>query len=210
MVSLTPSSPLNSSVLVLNRFYMAVHVIAARRALTLLYRDTAEVVHLEDGQFCNYSFQSWCEVSELLAGAKGEHDDWIRCVDFELQIPRVIRLNVYSKTPKMTLRLTRRNLFARDEHQCQYCAKTFSPIDLSIDHVNPRCRGGETSWENVVCCCMKCNSKKGDRTPTEAGMELISKPKRPQRNPLLQLKLLNPKYEMWRSFLHGSDPVHTA
>ncbi|MEC8239876.1 MAG: hypothetical protein VX084_01980 [Planctomycetota bacterium] len=56
MVSLDPSSPLNSSVLVLNRFYMAVHVIAARRALTLLYRDTAEVVHLEDGQYCNYSF----------------------------------------------------------------------------------------------------------------------------------------------------------
>ena len=72
MVSLDPSSPLNSSVLVLNRFYMAVHIIAARRALAMLYRDSAEVVHLEDGQYCNYTFDSWCEVSELLSDCKGD------------------------------------------------------------------------------------------------------------------------------------------
>ena len=210
MVSLDPSSPLNSSVLVLNRFYMAVHIIAARRALAMLYRDSAEVVHLEDGQYCNYTFDSWCEVSELLSDCKGEHDDWIRCVDFELQIPRIIRLNVYSKAPKLTLRLTRRNLFARDNHQCQYCGSSFSQSDLSIDHVKPRSRGGDTSWENVVCCCLKCNSKKGDRTPREAGMSLITSPKRPNQNPLLTLKLLNPKYQVWETFLKGSNPVNAA
>lgn len=210
MVSLEPGSPLNSSVLVLNRFYLAVHIVAARRALSLLYSEHAEVIHLEDGQYSNYDFSSWRELSELLSTEKQEHDDWIRGVGFELQIPRVIRLNDYSRKPKLSLRLTRRNLFARDSHTCQYCGDAFSQSDLSIDHVKPRSRGGGTSWDNVVCCCLRCNSKKGDRTPVEAGMKLISVPRRPSQNPLLTLKLLNPKYRVWLSFIQSSSPVHAA
>ncbi len=89
----TPSGgALSSSVLVLNRLYMAVHIVNVRRAFCLLFREMAEVIHLEEGQFANYSFQTWQEMSELRAEFKQPHEDWIRTVGFEIQVPRVIRL----------------------------------------------------------------------------------------------------------------------
>ncbi len=83
-----PGSGLSCSVLVLNRLYMAVHVVNVRRAFGLLCRELAEVVHLEDGRFAAYSFESWREMSELRADCKQPHDDWIRAVNFEIQVPR--------------------------------------------------------------------------------------------------------------------------
>ena len=196
-------SPLNGSVLVLNRFYMAVHVVSVRRAMVLLYRELSEVIHVESGQYFNYNFDAWLELSQFLASENEvcESSDWIRSVNFSIQVPRVIRLNYYDKVPKLTLRFNRRNLFARDRNTCQYCAKSYGLSQLSFDHVLPRSRGGKTSWENVVCCCLRCNGKKGDQSPKEAGMKLIAKPYRPRQNPLLTVKLDNPKYEIWRTFL---------
>ena len=199
-----PSSALSCSVLVLNRLYMAVHVVNVRRAIGLLCRELAEVIHLEDGKFATYSFESWREMSELRADAKQPHDDWIRSVNFEIQVPRVIRLLVFDQLPKQKLHLNRRNVLARDSHLCQYCGRHFPAHLLSIDHVVPRSRGGETTWENVVCACLPCNVKKGGRTPHEAHMKLIELPIRPKRNPLLLLRLSNPKYEGWRTWLDSA------
>ena len=194
---------LSSSVLVLNRLYMAVHIVNVRRAFCLLFREIAEVIHLEEGQFANYSFQTWQEISELRADFKQPHEDWIRAVGFEIQVPRVIRLLMYDRLPKQHLHLNRRNVLARDEHTCQYCGRHYPTHQLSLDHVVPRSRGGETTWENVVCACLGCNIQKGGRTPHEARMKLVRHPARPKRNPLLALKLNNPKYEIWRTWLDG-------
>lgn len=195
------ANSLAASVLVLNRFYAAIHVVNVRRAFGLLVRDLAEVVHVEDGQFANYDFDSWREVSELRAAYKDPADDWIRSINFEIQVPRVIRLLVYDRLPKQQVRFNRRNLFARDGNRCQYCGRGFPTSELSLDHVVPRSRGGEASWENIVCCCVKCNVRKGGRTPAEAGMKLVKPPVRPRRSPLLTVKLGNPKYASWKAFL---------
>ncbi|MEQ8787063.1 MAG: HNH endonuclease [Pirellulaceae bacterium] len=203
MVDFSRDRTLTNSVLVLNRHYLAVHVLAVRRAFCLLYRDLAEVIHHEDGQYANFDFAAWCEVSELWALEKSDEEDWVRAVNFEIRVPRVIRLLRYDRVPRKTLRFNRRNLFARDEHRCQYCGNAFPSSQLSFDHVIPRSRGGETSWENVVCSCVTCNSKKGGRTPQEARMRLLRKPARPKNNPLLASKLGNPKYASWRTFIGG-------
>jgi len=197
------SSPLEASVLVLNRLYIAVHIVNVRRAFGLLFRNLAEVVHCESGGFANYDFDSWREVSQLRAGAKQPNEDWIRAVNFEIQVPRVIRLLRYDRLPKQNLHLNRRNVLARDDHVCQYCGRRFASHLLTLDHVIPRSRGGITAWENVVCACLGCNLRKGGRTPAEAKMRLIRRPARPKRNPWLVLKLSNPKYESWRNWLDG-------
>jgi len=185
MTQSAAASGLSSSVLVLNRFYMAVHVINVRRALTLLFRELAEVLHLEEGQYANYDFNSWREISAMKANFKEAHEDWIRGVNFELQAPRVIRLLFFDRVPRQTLRFNRRNIFARDGNQCQYCGKHFPTSELSLDHVMPRSRGGDTCWENIVCACVACNVRKGGRTPTEAHIKLIRPPVKPKRQPAL-------------------------
>lgn len=198
------SSALSCSVLVLNRLYMAVHVVNVRRAFGLLCRELAEVIHQEDGKFVNYSFDSWRKISSLRADAKQPEEDWIRAVNFEIMVPRVIRLLRYDKLPKQKLHLNRRNVLARDDHVCQYCGRRFPPHMLSIDHVVPRSRGGETTWENVVCACLRCNVRKGGRTPHESRLKLIRPPTRPKHNPVLLLKLSSPKYQSWLVWLNGA------
>jgi 5-methylcytosine-specific restriction endonuclease McrA len=203
-VATTTIDPLGASVLVLNRFYLAVHIINVRRAFSLLFRDLAEVVHLEEGQYANYDFESWREISELKAEFKEPDEDWVRAVNFEIQVPRVIRLLAYDSVPKQTVRFNRRNIFARDGNHCQYCGRRFVTSELSLDHVIPRSRGGDTTWENIVCSCVKCNVRKGGRTPQEAHMKLIRDPVKPKRSPLLSIKLGNPKYESWKTFLNNA------
>ena len=198
------SNALSSSVLVLNRFYMAVHVVNVRRALGLLFRELAEVIHFEEGQYANYNFESWREISALRSSFKQQHEDWIRSINFELQAPRVIRLLSYDRVPRQTLRFNRRNLFVRDGNRCQYCGHSFPTSELSLDHIVPRSRGGDTSWENVVCACVACNVRKGGRTPQEAHMKLIRHPVKPKRSPLLSVKLDNPKYESWKTFVDNA------
>jgi 5-methylcytosine-specific restriction endonuclease McrA len=189
---------------VLNRLYVAVHVIGVRRAFSLICREMAEVVHWEDGHFAAYDFLSWRELSELHLDAKQPDEDWLRSVNFEILVPRVVRLLDYDRIPNRSLRLNRHTIFARDEHRCQYCGQRLPASQLSVDHVLPRSRGGRTTWENVVCACLRCNVKKGGQTPQEAHMKLSTRPVRPKRSPLLTLKLRNPKYESWRMWLEGS------
>jgi 5-methylcytosine-specific restriction endonuclease McrA len=199
------ASPLEASVLVLNKMFMAVHVITVRRAFILLCKELAEVVSLEDGQFATYDFHSWREVSEFRAKLfRQEEDDWVRTSNTEIQVPRVIRLTGYEKIPRHTVKFNRRNIFARDNNQCQYCGKKFATSDLSLDHIVPRSQGGESSWENVVCACIDCNVRKGGRTPKQAHMGLIRKPEKPKRSPLLNLKLSSKKYQSWKTFLDNA------
>ncbi len=177
---------------------------SVRRAFGLLFREMAEVVHLEEGVFANYSFQSWREISEMRADEKQPHDDWICAVNFEIQIPRVVRLLIFDRVPKQRFHLNRRGVLARDGHCCQYCGRRFPSHQLSLDHVIPRSHGGPTTWENVVCACLKCNTKKGGRTPKEARMKLVCRPLKPKRNPILLQKLNNPKYQIWRTWIDGA------
>jgi 5-methylcytosine-specific restriction endonuclease McrA len=199
------STALDASVLVLNKLFMAIHIISVRRAFCLLAKDLAEVVSLEDGQFATYDFQTWRELSEYRAqNFRQEEDDWVRTVSTEIQVPRVIRLIDYDRLPKQTVKFNRRNIFARDNNQCQYCGKKFPTSELSLDHVIPRSQGGTSTWENIVCACVNCNVKKGGRTPREASMALIKKPEKPKRSPLLNQKLTNRKYQSWKSFLENA------
>jgi 5-methylcytosine-specific restriction endonuclease McrA len=199
------SSALEASVLVLNKLFMAIHIISVRRAFILLCKDLAEVVHLEDGQFATYNFETWREVSEFRArNFRQQDDDWVRTAHSEIQVPRVIRLMTYEKLPKQTVKFNRRNIFARDHNQCQYCGRKFPTTELSLDHVTPRSQGGQSTWENIVCACVACNVRKGGRTPKQAHMSLIRKPEKPKRSPMLNLKLTLSKYQSWRSFLENA------
>lgn len=192
---------LNASVLVLNRYFQAVRVITARHSFVLLFREVAEVIDIDDGQFNTYDFTSWCELSRMRMDGFNPHDDWVRAVNFDILVPRIVRLVRFDRQHALSLRLNRRNLFARDDHRCQYCGQSLPANQLSLDHVVPRSRGGETSWENMVASCVRCNTKKGGRTPQEARMKLATVPTRPSHHPLLSMKLCNPKYESWKSFL---------
>ena len=201
----SPNSALDASVLVLNKLFMAIHIISVRRAFCLLCKDLAEVVSLEDGQFMTYDFATWREVSEFRSRHfRQEDDDWVRTVNSEIQVPRVIRLVDYDRLPKQTVKFNRRNIFARDNNQCQYCGKKHPTSELSLDHVIPRSQGGQSTWENIVCACVACNVKKGGRTPREASLALIRKPEKPKRSPMLNLKLTNRKYQTWKSFLDNA------
>jgi 5-methylcytosine-specific restriction endonuclease McrA len=199
------NTALDSSVLVLNKLFMAVHIISVRRAFCLLCKELAEVVSHEDGQYTTYDFATWQELSAYRAqNFRQEDDDWVRTVNSEIQVPRVIRLLEYEKLPKQTVKFNRRNIFARDGNQCQYCGRKFPMTELSLDHVLPRSQGGTTTWENIVCACVGCNVRKGGRTPKQAHMSLIRKPEKPKRSPMLNIKLSHSKYQSWRSFLDNA------
>lgn len=192
---------LDAKVLVLNRAYAAIRVISARRAFVLLARECAEVIDAEDGAYTNYDLTTWTELSELRRQFEPDAHDWVRTVRIDIAVPRIIRLIGYDKLPAQGVKLNRRNLFARDRNRCQYCGQLFPTSELSIDHVRPRTQGGPDTWENLVCACVKCNSRKGGRTPDQARMKLIAQPKRPKRNPLISVRLGHDKYHSWKAFL---------
>ncbi len=202
------SEGLNAKVLVLNKLYVAVRVVSARRAFCLLTRNIAEVIHVETGsdgpKYINYDFEDWTDVAALRTRFERNQHDWVRTVRFEIAVPRIIRLLGYDRLPEQTVKLNRRNLFARDRNTCQYCGRHFPTADLSLDHVMPRTQGGSDSWDNLVCACIKCNARKGGRTPEQASMKLVRKPERPKRNPLIALRLGHEKYASWKTFLDNA------
>lgn len=187
---------LNTSVLVLNRSFLPVHLTTVKRAFTLLYIGTAKVV---DRQYRTFDFSSW---SDLRAGYG---DDTIGVVNRVIKVPRVIALTTFDRLPKNHVRFNRLNIFARDKNTCQYCGKIFSKHDLNIDHVLPRSRGGQSVWENVVCSCHECNRRKAGRTPDEAAMKLITRPRRPRWTPYSPFTVRSLRYEEWKPFLNIVD-----
>lgn len=206
MIAGPKSSAIQSSVLVLNRQYVAVHILNVRRAFCLLYKGIAEVISVEDDVYQNYTFDDWLEASLMRSSLslEDEESEWIRSVNFDIQVPRVIRLLGYERLPRNGVKFNRRNIFLRDENCCQYCGRRYGMHRLSLDHVMPKSRGGPTNWENIVCCCLDCNVKKGGRTPHEAGMTLMRAPRKPARNPVLFQHLNSRKYRIWRTFLNDA------
>ena len=191
----------------LNAHYVALRVTTVRRALSLLFKEThrnqpmAEIVHVEDGRYLSYNFEDWCELSEFQREFEPDKFDWIRTLRFDLAVPRIIRVFTYSRVPRHQVKLNRRNIFARDHGRCQYCGKRFPTSALSLDHIIPRSHDGPMTWQNIVCCCLKCNVKKGGRTPERAGMRLITEPVEPARSPVLSVKLSDRRYHSWRHFV---------
>ena len=191
------SSFLNQHVLVLNRLWQAVNICTARRALTLLFEGHAQVVLSDDeGAFQTFSFNQWRDFS-----AQEPHGETIATVSFKIRVPRVILLVMFDRLPKKEVKFTRHNIFERDRNTCQYCGQVFERKDLNLDHVIPRDRGGPTSWENIVCSCIHCNTQKANRTPQEAALHLVRKPKRPKWRPFVQVNLGLPHHDSWKHFL---------
>lgn len=197
------ASGLHANVLVLNRLYMAVRVISAKRAFSLLTRNLAEVISVEDGQYLSYDFDLWTELSNYRDHFP-DHTDWVRTVRMSIAVPRIIRLFGYDRLPKQSVKLNRRNIYARDRNICQYCGERFPTSELSLDHVKPRSQGGQNTWQNLVCSCVSCNSRKGGRTPEQSGMHPIRKPAQPRRNPVINLRLGQDKYACWQAFLDSA------
>ena len=191
------SVSLNQHVLVLNRLWQAVNVCTARRALTLLFQGQAQVVvNADDGSFRTFNFNEWRDLSEDVP-----HDEAIHAISFRIRVPRIILLLIYDRLPKKEVKFTRHNIFERDKNTCQYCGIVFERKDLNLDHVIPRDRGGPTTWENIVCSCIECNTKKANHTPQEAGLHLIRKPKRPKWRPFIQINFSLHRHDSWKHFI---------
>jgi len=200
---------LNANVLVLNKFYQAIRVVNVKRAFSLLCREMAEVIHIEtdargQSKWHNLNFESWQELSALKKEFEPDEYDWIHTVRFAIAVPRIIRLLGYDKLPRQDVKFNRRNIYARDSNRCQYCGKKFSTTELSLDHVLPKSQGGKTTWDNIVCCCVRCNVKKGGRTPEQAHMHLIVKPTKPKRSPVINIRLADERYSSWKQFLDNA------
>jgi 5-methylcytosine-specific restriction endonuclease McrA len=184
-------SGLNKPVLLLNRNYTALTTVRARRALTLTIRDSAEILSIEGGDYTTYDFDSWKYLSQMQWETDISDYIWIHCVSFKLMTPTIIRLTEYGKTPYRKIRLTKRNLYARDGHKCQYCGKNFPSSKLSLDHVVPKSQGGKTTWENSVCACIPCNARKDNKTPKQARMKLVKVPVEPNILPIFSSHMKN-------------------
>ena len=132
-----------------------------------------------------------------------EYERWIRGVTLALRLPAVVRLNRYVRRKTPLVKFSRQNLYFRDRGTCQYCGVSFDFKELTYDHVVPRSRGGQTEWTNVVTCCGVCNLRKGGRTPEEADMFLIRKPRVPIWIPLLTVSLgLEETPDPWKDYLY--------
>ena len=174
---------------------MPVSITTVRRAMVLLYGGSALAVD-DAGETHDFSRWRCMPVRQL--------DDAIPIVGGALRVPRVLHLQRYDRAPRMAVRLTRRNLMLRDQHQCQYCARRPTTRELNVDHVVPRSRGGSDSWENLVTSCRSCNLKKGWRTPEEAGMTLLRAPQKPRWSTTAHILLAARKpYTEWQPFLQA-------
>jgi 5-methylcytosine-specific restriction endonuclease McrA len=131
-----------------------------------------------------------------------DYDDTVRSPSVEMKIPAVIRIRRKTKVIKPKVKFSKLNIVTRDNSRCQYCLEKFPASRLTYDHVFPRSRGGETSWENVVCACRPCNMRKGDKTPEEAGMRLHTVPRRPEALPVAPLRVQGADIpEQWEGFV---------
>lgn len=188
---------INAHVLVLNKSWVAINVAPAKRALTLLFQGNARVVHPQD--YALYDFEAWLAFSRSCNGVSPRR--YVYTPSYRIRLPEVIVLNGFNGFFTPEVHLSRRNLFARDKHVCQYCGRRFPGVELTIDHVIPRSRGGADSWENLVIACASCNLKKRDRTPEEAQMPLIRKPVAPRWLPRLNTPLPKEELHSWKRFV---------
>lgn len=162
----------------LNASFEPLHIVTWQRAIQLLFQGKVEVVE--------------------------ESDQEIRTVLFTMKVPAVLRLLNYVPLAKKNeiVRFSRVNIFLRDGHRCQYCNKLFAKKNLTLDHVIPVVQKGNKSWENIVSACKPCNQRKGGRTPQQAGIKLIRKPRQPAWLPAAKLQLgITRTPERWKVYL---------
>jgi 5-methylcytosine-specific restriction endonuclease McrA len=168
---------LGQRVLVLNASYEPLQLVSIRRAIVLLLQEKAELIEATD---------------QLL-----------RARNFSLEVPLVIRLVHYIKIPRrMRLPCSRRGVLTRDRETCMYCGAQPGRSHLTVDHIVPRSRGGQTTWENVVAACRDCNHRKGGRTPEEANMTLSIRPRQPQYIAFALLGELE-RHDVWRKYAYS-------
>jgi len=161
-------------VLILNQNYEPMSVCNVKKAIILLYLGKAEIVEASDGKV-------------------------IRSVSMSIPQPSIVRLGVYIQVPYKKIILSRKNILRRDGHRCMYCGR--SDVPLTVDHVIPKARKGEDTWENLVTACVYCNNKKGDRIPEEAHMKLLRKPMRPNHLTFIRHFVGNID-ERWKPYLY--------
>lgn len=170
--------------LLLNATYEPLRVISWQRAIVLWFDDKVEILE--------------------------EYNDFeLTSVSFRIKCPAVVRLLDYvSNGKKNKVKFSRANVFARDSYSCQYCGNQPGTSQLTYDHVIPRSKGGKTVWENIVTCCIGCNSKKADRTPSDAKMVLRVKPSKPDWSPRTKLVIAFPKTpDCWRDYLYWNQEL---
>ena len=147
----TPNS-FSSKVLILNQNFEPLSICGLHKAIILLWLNKATLIEVRPNRFIHSTYNTY-------------------------PFPSVIKLDRYVRLPYKKVELSRKNIFRRDNFKCVYCGKTTQP--LTLDHVIPKSRNGGTTWENLVCACIKCNNKKGDRTLEEFGLKLNIKPSKP-------------------------------
>lgn len=190
-------SLLETPVLVLNRYWQPVHTCSVRRSIRLLCTGHAQAVQVEGEEvYRAHDLQSWIRYSAEFPGGARLHSTQI-----SLRVPSVLVLAFYTRVPRMEVRFSRRNVFLRDAHTCQYCGKKLPEEELNLDHVMPRDKGGITSWENIVTSCFRCNTRKANKLPDEAGMRPKSRPVAPRWHPLFGLGASGCSDESWQRFL---------
>lgn len=196
---MTTAALTTPKILVLNKAYQPVGIANIERAFGLLVTGAAKAL---DKNYQVFDYDSWSELSAETG------DDVIHTVRQALKVPRVLVLQVYDRLPRSTLRFSRNNIYLRDKFTCAYCKVKFSRSQLNLDHVVPKSQGGKTCWENVTTSCVKCNLKKGARTPQEAGWSAV-KPAKPTWSQLMPRKADDeaPPYEEWLPFL---DPASAS
>jgi len=187
--------------LVLNRLWQAVNVVGVERAFSLLALEHAQVIYAEDGSFRLFDADAWFAFSAETPPSEGGR--LIHTVNQSVRVPSVLLLRRYDRMLLREMKFNRQNLFERDGYRCQYCGNSFVAKELNMDHVVPRDRGGKTSWENVVTSCIRCNSRKGNRDPIEAGMFLLREPVRPRQRPFVSFLYGRPIEDSWRHFIQA-------
>jgi len=157
----------------------------------------------------------WCQGKVEVISVYNDRE--IRSVSFSFKLPSVIRLLRYIKIKRRIdyVPFSRANIYARDDHSCQYCGKVFPTAELTFDHVVPIAKGGRKTWENIVTACWRCNNKKSGRTPEEAGMKLMKKPVKPRWNPIVTITIgIRNTPDSWRDYFYwnmelDADPADT-
>ncbi len=166
----------NNSVLVLNTSYEAINICGVKRAIVLVLNGIAT-----PEEYTNKIYRS---------------------PSTTVRVPAVIRLNRYIQISYKLITFSRKNIFLRDNYTCHYCSDQFRPKELTIDHVLPKSKGGWNNWDNVVTACIPCNKKKGNKTPEEAQMSLLKKPKTPNLPIYLQIiRNIGNHNKEWRKYL---------
>lgn len=185
---------MDGQVLVLNQNWMPIKVVNVEEAISNLYSNKVSAL---DHQYRMHTWESWVDNWK---DAKLAAQHMIRSSRMSVVKPRVIVLKHYKGFVVRRAKLSRRNLYLRDDKTCQYCGVHGTLSDMNIEHVVPKSRGGQTKWNNVVLACVPCNQRKDNRTPEEAKMKLIRKPFEPKWHDL-QGEEIRKTYSNWHELL---------